>query len=170
MATKPGTKYYPLFRYLRQRERDRIRLTFEDIEAIIDASLPPSARARRGFWSNREEGAHQAQAWMKAGYRVDSIDLGSGEVEFRRRRATYVVKREQGALRWEAESIRALREHLDMNQGELAQLLGVRQQTVSEWETSAYHPTRSSSKHLTMIAEQADFPYRVDEDNQENRT
>ncbi|MDX1601151.1 MAG: helix-turn-helix domain-containing protein [Anaerolineales bacterium] len=169
MTMKPGTKYFPLFRYLRQQEREDIRLTFENIEAILDAPLPASARERRGFWSNREEGAHQAQAWMKAGYRVESIDLGAGEVRFQRRRSGYIVKREQGSLRWDADSIRALRDYLDMNQGELAQLLGVRQQTVSEWETSAYQPTRSSSKHLTLIAEKADFPYQVDEKDQESR-
>lgn len=168
MATKPGSKYFPLFRYLRRKDSERVRLSLEDIESIIDAPLPPSARERRGFWSNRAEGGHQAKAWMEAGYWVDAIDLDSGTVVFRQRRSTYRVKREQGSLRWDAESIRALREHLRMNQGELAQLLGVRQQTVSEWETSVYEPTRSSSKHLTLIAERADFPYRAVEEGEES--
>ncbi len=58
--------------------------------------------------------------------------------------------------------VRALRGHLDVNQAELAEILGVRQQTVSEWETGVYRPTRGRSKHLTMVAEKAEFPFDSD--------
>ena len=60
---------------------------------------------------------------------------------------------------WDAEAVRALRAHLGATQGELAEELGVRQQTVSEWETSAYRPRGASAKLLSMVAEQADFSY-----------
>lgn len=170
MATKPGSKYYPLFTFLRRQGEDRVQMSLDEIETIIDRQLPPSARERTGFWSNRSQGGHQAEAWLRAGYRVEAIDLQAGQVTFRRIRSSYSVKREQGQLRWDADSIRALREHMGMNQSEMAELLGVRQQTISEWETSAYQPTRSSSKHLTLIAERADFPYRAVQENGEDRT
>ena len=63
---------------------------------------------------------------------------------------------------WDAAAVRALREHLGATQGELADELGVRQQTVSEWETSAYRPRGASARLLSMVAEQADFEYRAE--------
>ena len=41
----------------------------------------------------------------------------------------------------------------------LAVELGVRQQTVSEWEQGVYTPTRASAKQLMRVAEQAQFRY-----------
>ena len=55
--------------------------------------------------------------------------------------------------------MRALRSHLGATQGELAGELGVRQQTVSEWETSAYQPRGASARLLSMVAEEAEFTY-----------
>lgn len=163
MATKPGSKYHPLYRFLRRSGRDVVRLSLDRIEEIIDAELPDSARGSRAFWSNRSEGGYQAQAWIEAGYRVEAVDLGAGDVVFRRRRSTYTVRREKGMIRWDAGSIRALREHMGLNQEELAEVLGVRQQTVSEWENSVYEPTRSTAKHLTLVAERAEFPYLAED-------
>ena len=54
-----------------------------------------------------------------------------------------------------------LRRHMSLTQDELAELLGVRQQTISEWERGAYAPSRSTSKYLSMVAEKAGFTYRV---------
>ncbi|MDE2802587.1 MAG: helix-turn-helix domain-containing protein [Chloroflexota bacterium] len=66
------------------------------------------------------------------------------------------------SLPWDAASVRALREHLGATQGELADELGVRQQTVSEWETSVYRPRGASARLLSMVAEQNDFQYRAE--------
>ena len=55
--------------------------------------------------------------------------------------------------------IRALRQHMQLTQTEFADVLAVRQPTISEWETGAYEPKRSTSKLLTLIAERAGFPY-----------
>ena len=50
---------------------------------------------------------------------------------------------------------------MGMTQTRLAQELGVRQQTVSEWETGAYQPRGASRTLLTIIAERARFPYQA---------
>ena len=63
---------------------------------------------------------------------------------------------------WDADAVRALRAHLGATQDELAGELGVRQQTVSEWETGSYRPRGASVRLLSMVAEQADFPYRAE--------
>jgi len=62
---------------------------------------------------------------------------------------------------WDAEKIRALRDHLGLTQQQLAEELGVRQQTISEWEVGVYQPRRSTSKYLNLIAERAGFAYKA---------
>lgn len=64
---------------------------------------------------------------------------------------------------WDASSVRGLRRHLQLTQEQLAGELGVRQQTVSEWETGAYTPRGASERLLTLVAERADFPYRAEQ-------
>jgi DNA-binding transcriptional regulator YiaG len=63
---------------------------------------------------------------------------------------------------WDATSVRGLRRHLRLTQEQLAQELGVRQQTVSEWETGAYAPRGASERLLNIVAERAGFTYGED--------
>jgi DNA-binding transcriptional regulator YiaG len=60
---------------------------------------------------------------------------------------------------WDGGAVRALRTHLALTQHELAAELGVRQQTVSEWETGQYQPRGASAKLLSLVAERAGFEY-----------
>ena len=62
---------------------------------------------------------------------------------------------------WGAESIRALRGHLDFTQIELAGQMGIRQQTVSEWEQGRYAPRGASARLLSIIADRSGFEYRA---------
>ncbi len=48
-----------------------------------------------------------------------------------------------------------------MSQEELAEELGTRQQTISEWETGKYKPRGASSTLLGVVAERSDFKYRA---------
>ena len=156
---KQGTKYYPLYEFLRQNGQDEVKLGFGQIEALIGRRLPDSARATRGWWSNRSTGAAQATAWMDAGYHVAQVDLEGEQAVFRRPAAVYVVQRVGDFVLWDSDTIRGLRHHLGMTQAELADEIGVRQQTISEWETGLYLPKRALSKVLRTIAERAEFPY-----------
>ena len=63
---------------------------------------------------------------------------------------------------WDAGQVRALRRHLGLTQAELSAELGVRQQTVSEWETGAYQPRGASARLLSLVAERAAFQYGTD--------
>ena len=60
---------------------------------------------------------------------------------------------------WDASKVKALREHLQLTQTAMSEELGVRQQTVSEWETGMYAPRGASAKLLTILAERAKFKY-----------
>jgi DNA-binding transcriptional regulator YiaG len=66
-----------------------------------------------------------------------------------------------GQPTWDKESIQALRQHLKLTQQEMANELGTRQQTISEWETGAYQPRGASAKLLSLVAEKADFKYKT---------
>ena len=67
----------------------------------------------------------------------------------------------RAAYHWTRKAVKGLRLHLDMSQSELAAELGVRQQTVSEWETGAYRPRGASERVLSMVAERAGYAYRA---------
>ena len=63
---------------------------------------------------------------------------------------------------WNRRRIRALRQHLGLTQVGMAAHLGVRQQTVSEWETGQYEPRGTSVTLLGMVAERCRFEYGVE--------
>lgn len=60
---------------------------------------------------------------------------------------------------WDADGVQSLRRYLGLTQRELAEELGVRQQTVSEWETGSYRPRGASRRLLGLVAERAGFAY-----------
>ncbi len=62
---------------------------------------------------------------------------------------------------WDGQRVQALREHLGLTQREMADELGTRQQTISEWETGVYQPRGASRTLLTLVAERAGFEYRA---------
>lgn len=81
MSTE-GTKYHPLFEHLLYSGHGQSTMTFAEIESVIEARLPPSARAREEWWSNSLSGHSQARAWMRAGYSTSKVDLEAGKVTF----------------------------------------------------------------------------------------
>lgn len=160
---KGGSKYQPLFEYLQKSDRTEITLTFVEIEALMGDSLPETARTQRQWWGNRSKGALQASAWMSAGYIVGEIDLERERITFRKPASGYKVQPVANSTKWNSDSIKALRLKMGLTQSELAEELGVRQQTVSEWENAIYEPTRATSKHLSLVAEKAGFKYKIGE-------
>ena len=60
-------------------------------------------------------------------------------------------------LHWNKETIRALRKYLKLSQNAFSNQLGVRQQTISEWETGVYEPRGASNTLLNMIAMSTGF-------------
>ncbi|GKV56575.1 hypothetical protein NCCP2222_25220 [Sporosarcina sp. NCCP-2222] len=68
-----GEAYKQLGEYLKRRNKERIILTFEQIEGIIGRILPQSAyKHPEPWWSNNYEHS-QAIAWMDAGYETDFV-------------------------------------------------------------------------------------------------
>lgn len=57
--------------------------------------------------------------------------------------------------RWDNVRVAQLRARLGLSQAAFARRLGVRQQTVSEWETGRYAPRGASARLLSILAEEA---------------
>jgi len=162
---KPGNKYYPFYEYLRLLGQDEpIKLSFDQIEEIISASLPRSAWTSRAWWAN--SATSQSQPWLEAGWLVDAVDTTDTWVVFRPARITYrITPRRRRSGGWTGGRVKALREFAGWSQQELADHLSMRQQTISEWETGKYTPRRSTGVLLEFVAERVGFPYLEDEED-----
>jgi len=66
-------------------------------------------------------------------------------------------KRKQPA--WNGQQVLALRQHMGLTQSGMAEEMGTRQQTISEWETGIYKPRGTSATLLSIIAERSGFKY-----------
>ena len=77
-------------------------------------------------------------------------------------------QRKKKKRQWSKEEIRALRQHLNLTQVKLAEELGTRQQTISEWEKGMYRPRGASATLLSIVAERSDFIYRAEEKHDES--
>jgi len=81
-------KYDPLQKHLENIPSNiNIRsFTFKEIEIILGDDLPRSAYMHRPWWANpRSPKDHpHAQAWLAAGWKVDSVDQAGRLVSFRR--------------------------------------------------------------------------------------
>jgi DNA-binding transcriptional regulator YiaG len=75
--------------------------------------------------------------------------------------------RRKPTYEWDAGKIKALREHMGLSQQALADELGTRQQTISEWETGVYKPRRSTGNYLSLVAERAGFEYSAVSEGEE---
>jgi|SRR6185312_988476 hypothetical protein len=82
MFDTEGTKYHPLFEHLLFNGHGQMTMTFAEIEAVLNARLPPSARKREEWWSNSPNGHSQARAWMRAGYKTSQVDLTGQKITF----------------------------------------------------------------------------------------
>jgi hypothetical protein len=75
-------KWAPLTRYLLEADEDRLELSLSEIENILGAPLPVSARRHRSIvWSNSTSNPY-ARIWRNAGYRSSLRGLSMEEVAF----------------------------------------------------------------------------------------
>jgi DNA-binding transcriptional regulator YiaG len=58
-----------------------------------------------------------------------------------------------GGDAWDDKKVAGLRYRLGMSQAEFSRRLGVRQQTVSDWETGQHTPKGASARMLSLLAE-----------------
>jgi hypothetical protein len=74
-------KYDPLRERWALSGAQRVTLTFKDIAGLV-GGLPRSAWDHSAWWANHPGPHVQADAWLAAGYRVESFDQSRGVVTF----------------------------------------------------------------------------------------
>ena len=88
-------KYQPLTEFLRRQPGSVVRMSFDEIERVIRAKLPPSATHHRAWWSNNGENNVMTKAWKDAGFESEDVDMKGRRVAFRRVRSE--ASRDTGA-------------------------------------------------------------------------
>ena len=73
-----------------------------------------------------------------------------------------MTKENPESQNWNADAVRDLRSRMGLTQRQMARRLGVRQQTVSEWETGLYAPRGASVTILRMVSEESGPAYNTD--------
>lgn len=77
-------KYAALGDFLRKQRVSLIPMTFQDIERITGAKLPPKAQHHRAWWSNNPSNNVMTKVWLEAGYQTEQVDMASRKLVFRR--------------------------------------------------------------------------------------
>jgi len=81
-------KYEPLPQFLGSVGGNLHRMSFNEIERILGFKLPKSAYQHEAWWSNNATGHSHARAWMKFGWRTQSVDLAGRKVTFQQAAAS----------------------------------------------------------------------------------
>ena len=77
-----GSKYAPLTEWLQNCGKDSVRLSFEELNTIIQ--MPNYAYRDRPSWANLSKPSSFCSGWINAGYIVSAISLQEQWVEFSR--------------------------------------------------------------------------------------
>ena len=82
----PGSKKYRLLSiFLEESNQDQIKLSYEEIEDILDFKLPDSALTSRTFWANTT--SHSiALSWLSVNYFVADVNIDKQYVIFEKKR------------------------------------------------------------------------------------
>ena len=104
-------RYAALADWLQSQSGDitKVQLSFTDIEEIIDAKLPVSARNHRVWWANDSVGHRHSQQWLEAGWRSSYLNMTEGKVTFVR-----TQERQQAYIDFFSKLLTEIREKADL--------------------------------------------------------
>jgi hypothetical protein len=81
------SKYASLGDFLKQQPFERVPMTFQQIEKVIGAKLPLSAKKHRPWWSNNPNNSVMTKVWLDAGFESEQVDMAARKLVFRRVRS-----------------------------------------------------------------------------------
>jgi len=81
------SKYEPLGEYLKKQGKERVPMTFAEIERVTGVKLPPSAGKHRPWWSNNPRNSVMTKVWLDAGFESEQVDMAGRKLVFHRVRA-----------------------------------------------------------------------------------
>jgi hypothetical protein len=79
------SKYSALGDYLMRQQGEHVPMTFVEIEKIIGAKLPASARKHRPWWSNNPRNSVMTRVWLEAGFASEQVNIPARKLVFRRK-------------------------------------------------------------------------------------
>ena len=77
------SKYAPLGEFLAGQSKDRIPMTFSQIEEVIRVPLPAS-KQYPAWWSNNPSNNPMTREWLDAGFETESVNIAGQKLVFRR--------------------------------------------------------------------------------------
>lgn len=78
------SKYARLASFLDDQD-GLVEVSFGELEEQLGFKLPTSARKHRPWWGNHSGNPQAGNGWLKAGYKVDALDLANETVRFQPR-------------------------------------------------------------------------------------
>lgn len=76
-------KYEPLRTFLASQNKERIDMSFAEIEAVLRQQLPAS-KQYPAWWSNNPSNNVMTKEWLAAGYQSEQVDVVGEKLTFRR--------------------------------------------------------------------------------------
>ncbi len=76
------SKYEELARFLEKQDPELLRMSFDEIEKVIEGPLPKGAREYRAWWANSETNNHAVNGWLNVGWETSQVDMEKGELVF----------------------------------------------------------------------------------------
>ena len=93
-------KYTPLREFLLKQGKERIAMTFAEIEAVLNAPLPASKRYP-AWWSNNAFNNTMTSEWLAAGYQTEAVDVAEERLVFKQSPMAATAKAGNGKKKWE---------------------------------------------------------------------
>jgi hypothetical protein len=90
-------KYEPLGQFLRKQKRDRIPMTFAEIERVLNTKLPASKNSR-AFWSNNPDNNVMTRVWVEAGFETEDVSPQSSSLVFHRKKSKQQKKSDWNSI------------------------------------------------------------------------
>ena len=81
-----ASKYDALADYLRRQDSDRIKMSFREVDDLIEGGLPPAAWKHRAWWSNNLSNTSARNGWRAAGWKTSKVDMQNQTLVFIRDR------------------------------------------------------------------------------------
>lgn len=77
------SKFEGLTQFLTESDADKVIMTFEEVNDLVNGELPESAFKHRPWWANRTEGrGSQNLAWQSVGWETRDVNMELDEVTF----------------------------------------------------------------------------------------